>query len=73
LGDGYNYKKGMLGKDIVQVIHTLSNKMVSIESSFVFGEMLLQNCIISAIPYDPFSEFSEEKYFCFVVFFILTC
>jgi hypothetical protein len=57
----------MKGKNIIKAILILSESYFSYKNAKDFGEYLLTNCIISQVPYNPFSDFEEDKYYCFVV------
>ena len=46
---------------------TLGNKHLTYENAKEYGELLLQNSLICMVPYNPYSEFEEDKYYCFVV------
>jgi hypothetical protein len=66
---GMKIKKIFTGKEYVNKILELGNNEFSQEHSFELAKFFFENCMVSKVPYDPFSEFinDNDNFYCFIV------
>jgi hypothetical protein len=70
LWDGYNYKKTMTGIVLIQAFLDIGDLQLTYNDAKEFASLFLKNSLITEVPYNPISEFAEEKYYCFTVFIL---
>jgi hypothetical protein len=66
--DSYSYKNTMLGKEIIYFIIQISENHLNKDDALIIANQLLNNCIISKVPYSPILDFQyNDDLYCFVV------